>query len=1035
MRPVGHRTIGALALLMVVLLGATVLLPLAVRGQTSKIQGLVGVCNDPNPPTEFVLGATVTLTDVNGVNPVQVTTTPAADGLYTFPAPLTGTYVVAASRSGYYNSEPSSPVRFDGSQTVIMPTICMHPHVIPPNPKVLTVTVRNGVAPVPGATVSAFNSANPTGRVRMVTTGTTNNTGVVNLTLWPAVFSIRASAAGLPTVEPTVDVSVVSSTIINLVATIKLFGHVTDLDSNEFLDVGVVAWLYDPSEANTSASRLIPGTVSGSLFQFETARVPDGPYKLIVDAKGHLASTVDVSFPRAPLFDVELEAAPSERYETTILYGAQDWNNLTVWRNLTLNADSTFPGLVPANLRDLRLQIDSTIGNGNGLVTAAERTSFNGTLLARGPAYVTTDALLSTNGRAYLSSLTNYSFTVEGLERPNSQVWINTTTTYALKQTPPYIANGAKTYFVNVTMVPDSNITNHFDFVYVVDLPRTYERNVTTISPTNSAVLTNFTRVILDPVVRNGTSWVNMTISKALNGTVRAKVVAPVGKFHAQNATVTNYTAFVANDTELTFSAADSTDPNGPVENANFTWRFTTNPLENRYGIQPKFKYTVNGTFIVNVTMREAGGNLSYRNINLFVDDVLPIAKIRTNRTGSGSANGLTLRVDQGFPVNFTGALSTDLAYPGKNGVILNSGYAWDFDGDRAVDATGRTLTWTFPKPGNFTVNLTVTDSVGWKGANATMTAMVNDTKAPVPGFDILDSEKDWGTITSPMELKTIAFNASKTTDDYDKVDTMNFTWTIPGPVVGLGAGNHTFYGMNVTFRWGEWNNSYKVVLSVKDSGFQGSGPGAGPPKPNTGNLTRDITVQIDPSIHADLRIDQGTLKVVPGDPEEGAPVTVTVNVTNKPSRAIASTVTTELAVISGGVTTAIPATVKWFKGGAETQDRTIASGSTVTLEFTARLSGQGNKTLRVNVFDTSEPYTWRTPENRAQSPVNVRQPAWQPYAIAGAVIGVIALFVFGTYARRKIKAGEWRPIRGRRGEKGAEEKPRKEAREEKKRL
>ena len=76
------------------------------------------------------------------------------------------------------------------------------------------------------------------------------------------------------------------------------------------------------------------------------------------------------------------------------------------------------------------------------------------------------------------------------------------------------------------------------------------------------------------------------------------------------------------------------------------------------------------------------------------------------------------------------------------------------------------------------------------------------------------------------------------------------------------------------------------------------------------------------------------------------------------------------------------------LRGGAETDDHTIASGSTVMIEFTARLSGQGNKTLRVFVYDQSEPYTWRT-DNRAQSPVNVRQPAWQPYAIAASVIGM----------------------------------------------
>jgi PKD repeat protein len=1018
---------------MVVLLGAMVLLPLGVRAQPYQVTGLVRIC----PTSGFVPTATVTLTDVNGINPPRTATTDLG-GVYRFDQPPTGSYSVTANRSGYFSSAPSNPVRFDGSQTVQV-DVCMVPHGTPP--KVLAVTVENnGGSPVSGATVSAYSSV--TGRIQLVTTGTTNTAGVTNLTLWPAVFSVRASAPGLQTVEVSVDVAAVSSTTISLVATVELFGHVKDLDTGNFLNTGVVAWLYNPAAANTSSFRLIPATVKDSLFEFEDIRVSNAIYTIIVDAKGYLAHTDTVTTTGTPTeYNVDLKAAPDERYDTTILYGAQDWNNLTVWRNLTLNADSTLAGLGPANLRDLRLQIDSTFGNGNGAVTVAERAAFNASLAARGPAYVTTDALLKTNGKAYLSSPANYTFTVQGLETPASPVWINTTTTYAVKQAPPFIVYGSKTYFVNVTMVPDSNITTLFNFTYTIALPRRYERNTTSI--TGPVIATDFTRVILDPGVPSSSNccWANMTVSQSINGTARAKVVAPAGKFHAANATPTNYQAYVAKDTELTFSAADSLDPNGPAENANYTWKFTPNPGDIRYGIQPKFKYLANGTFIVNITMREAGGNFSYREITLFVDDQLPTARIRTNRTGTGSANGLILRVDSGIPVRFDGGLSSDFAYPGKTGVILpDTGYAWDFgeDATRDTDSTGRNVTHTFDKPGNFTVNLTVTDSVGWKGANATMTAMVNDTKAPVPGFDILDPEREWGTIASPVELKTIAFNASKTTDDYDKVGTMNFTWTIPGPIVGLGAGNHTFYGVNVTFAWGEWNNSYRVVLSARDTGFRGDDAGAGAPKPNTGNLSRNITVQIDSTLHADLRVDAGTLKVVPTDPEEGADVRITVNVTNKPNRATASAVTTQLAIITGGVVTILQPTVKWFKGGAETQDRTIASGSTgstVTIEFTVRLSGQGNKTLRVYVFDASEPYTWQTSENKAQSPVNVRQPWWQPYAIAGSVIGVIVLFVFGMYARRKIKAGEWRPIRGRRGEKGAEEKPRKEVREEKKRL
>jgi len=165
--------------------------------------------------------------------------------------------------------------------------------------------------------------------------------------------------------------------------------------------------------------------------------------------------------------------------------------------------------------------------------------------------------------------------------------------------------------------------------------------------------------------------------------------------------------------------------------------------------------------------------------------------------------------------------------------------------------------------------------------------------------------------------------------------------------------------------------------------------------------------------------------------------MTVPVNVTNKAGRAAAGNVTTQVLAISGGVTTVVATQADWFdKNGNPKGSKSIASPETVTLVFHLSLSGQGNKTLQVYVYDSSEPYTWITSENRASLPVNVRQPAWQPYAIYGSVIGIIALFVFGMYARRKIKAGEWRPLRGRR-EKGGEEKekPRREIKEEKKRL
>src|SRR5437879_989779 len=1017
-----RRGIEALAILLVILLGVSVLLPLTAAA-AAQVTGFISTCGGPATP---VPGATVTLVDANGIAPPATATTDGG-GVYIFAGPPPASYTITANQSAYYGAESGTPVHFDGSVTKRI-DLCMYPHGTPTSN--LAVTVLNGATPVPGARVAAFQSTNPTNRIQLVAQGTTGTTGVVNRTVWDATFQLRTSASLLPTVESSVIVSGPTSVTVNLATVpLVLFGHAVDTN-HTFLGSGVVAWLYNPLQANTSLSRLIPGTVTASFFQFETARVPSpATYTLIVDADGYLSSKESITIPGVTNpHDVTLQPAPPERYDTTVAYGAADWSNLTAWRNLTLNADSTLPGLGPANLRDLRLQIDSTLGNGDGSLSPQEITAVQACVRSNAPAYVATDGVFTTNGHAYNSTAGPCGMTVSPtLTNPHCAVWINTTTAtpYKIKQAPPYLTTGAKTYFVNMTMVADSNASAYQNYTYTVILPKKYELNTTTVVPTNAPVTTqNFTRFTVDPGVTSGKPQIRMTVSQSRNGTARAKVIAPAGKFYVQNATFTNYQAYVANNTNLTFSAGDSTDPNDHVTEANFTWRFTVNPVDTRYGISPVYKYRQNGTYNASIVMRETGGNVSFRNVTLYVDDQLPVAKIRTNRTGSGNANGLTLKVDQGIVVRFDGALSTDLAYPGTPGKILDSGYAWDF-GDGTPVRTGRIQNYTFPKPGLFKVNLTVTDSVGWKGANATLNAQVNDTKAPVPAFDILDPSKDWTVITSPIEQRTIALNASKTTDDHDKLAALNFTWTIPGPIIGLetGVANHTKYGVNVSFAWQEWNNSYAVLLSVKDTGFRGNDPG----KPNTGNLTRKINVQIDPLLHADLRIDAGTLKITPAEPAEGDLVTITVHVTNKLGRKTAEDVTTEVRSITGGATTVVSSGADWFDKNGPRGTHSIASGETVKLVFSVRLYGQGNKTVQVYVADKTEPYTWITPENRAAQTVNVRQPWWQPYAIVAAVVGVIVLFVFAMYFRRKVKAGEWRPLRGRRGARaeGAEKKPR----------
>jgi len=1041
MYPRGHRGVGALVMLLVLVLSAMALLPSRAQAQTNQVTGLVWDCQ-----TTYIPGALVTLTDANGIRSPQTVTTDGA-GAYVFTPPASN-YSLSVTMAGYYSNGTATPFRYDGTTTVIR-DICLTAQ--PAATKTVTLTVKEQAtgAPVGGASLSFYNVtrliADQTALVTTVTLNSTTNVAYVNL--WSGEFEMRVYAGAFaPNITP---LNVTPSTLpitVNMTAGVTVVGHARD-SVGRLISAGLVGFLYNKNAANASGTKVINAVVNQSLYTFHA---PAGNYSMIIDANGYQAKNTSVTLmPGTWTIDAFLQPAPQVLDQVTVLFGPKDWNNLTVYRNLTLSPDSPMPGLSPANLRDLRLQILYTLTSAqDDVFGAGAQASFLGWLYRNGPLYTTTDGFLSVNGKAYNSSATSYQVSVSDMTI-GGKVWINTSATYTPKALP-YIAYGLSKYYVNVTMYPDSNTTTYYNRVYLVQLPMAYEMASSTIVP--PVTTANYTRITLDPGVPASPSTnpaVRMIVEKSLSGTARAKVTGPVGKFHVVNATYQGYKAYVAANTSLNFSAQDSTDPVGDITKANFTWKMKSNasiaPQDTRYGITPTFTYASPGEYVVNLTVVQAGGNETYRNITLWVDDQLPAARIRTNLTGTGSANNATLKINQGTTVKFDGALSTDLAYAGKNGVILDGGYAWDFNGDRITDATGRTINWTFNKPGTFDANLTVTDGVGWKGVNATVHVQVNDTQGPTPAFDVLDPANSYAVVprTSLVEKKTYAFNASKTTDNYDKLSALSFTWTIPGPLIGYTGTNRTFTGMNITFAWDQWNLSYAVKLSVKDTGFGSDKPIA--IRGNYGNLTLNLTVQVDSKIRPDTKIDAGSMKIDNTNPEEGQTITITVNVTNKPGKGPANNLLTTVYEISSTQTiTLTTSPVKWTdKNGADITggNHSIASGSTVTLTFQVVVQGQGNKTIKVLAYDRDEPYTWVTAENRAQQSIVVRQPGWVNYAIAGSVIGVFAVFIFAMYYRRKVKAGDWQPLRGRRGKKekgeGEEKRPKKEkeVKEEKKRL
>src|SRR3989442_695149 len=149
--------------------------------------------------------------------------------------------------------------------------------------------------------------------------------------------------------------------------------------------------------------------------------------------------------------------------------------------------------------------------------------------------------------------------------------------------------------------------------VVEVRLPRGYE--MTQKKVTGPITTTAWTWVTVDPGLGTGTSTIDMTVQRSRNGTARAMVAGPSGKFYVYDDTMKNYTAIVAADTNITFSAEQSTDPIGNIRDANFTWRFTNNtdrlnPARIGYNITSTFNYSTSvlaqsNFFVVNLAIVE----------------------------------------------------------------------------------------------------------------------------------------------------------------------------------------------------------------------------------------------------------------------------------------------------------------------------------------------------------------------------------------------------------------------------------------------
>jgi len=860
-----------------------------------------------------------------------------------------------------------------------------------------------------------------------------NGQGWANFSIWTGNWEVWASKADYETTvkqfsvpsNQTVRVAMPSGIYVDGSISDRVIGFLTD-DSK----FHAVAYLYNINQLTPPVRKVVKATVTKGTFTFKAY---PGQFLLIVDADWHKASVtrLDIGTEGMTVPTIYLDISLEEKVDAVMAFKQDNWSLMSVYQNYTLNRDSQIPGLELSFIRDAFLQIDYTLGNRNGTLTSDEVNKFAISLQQNGSSYINTDDLLTTNGYMYLSNKisdsssadTEFTATPDIDPMRSQPIWINTTTRYTVKDTS-YIPYMKPQYYVNFTGAWDTNTTVYRNNTYTVDLPHRYEMTETT-SKSPGLEIKNFTRIELDPGTGTGSPTANMIIKLSENGTARARVKGPAGNFQELNTSLDNYTAVVMASYNITYSADQSTDPIGKISDANFTWFFGL-ANDYRYGMDAVYNYTAGGRHDnCNLTITEAGGNMTYRSFHIIVDDTPPVARIWANRSAGGStanANGTTLRVNTSQMTRFDSLRSIDKTYLTYDGSIASA--HWDFNGDGiedGVQSPGKIVNHSFETPGNFTLKMWVFDSVGHRSVNATMQLIVNDTTPPQINFVIYDSPTATIAATQLTEGIQYYFNASSTTDNYDSINNLTFTWDF-----GDGSTNITGKGLagyNVTHTWAVFNNSYIVKLNVSDTGFYQN-------TPNYDVLSKDETVQAATAKRPSILIKIGSFSASPSDPEEGQDVTITVTVNNDKSHGRASNVGVKLSVRTGSTYSEVSISPKFLNNSVEVNN-SLEPGQDKQIRFVWKADTPGSRSLKVTVTDPEEPYTWAD-DNKIEGTVNVKEAGWKmPLIIFGFIFVIFGIPILW-YVIKRVRAGELKLPRRKKGEEGESKKEEVEKKEKK---
>jgi len=823
-----------------------------------------------------------------------------------------------------------------------------------------------------------------------VSSDISDSSGGFILKSWAGIFELQLRADGYQPKTTSLQITEDRKIRVLMDTAILINGLVTDESGTSAVE-NVRAYMFCLDSVPESM-KILQAETSGSYYVIDAF---PGTFRLYVDADGYQAKYSEITVTADEVHNFSLSLSEEELFETSIGFVGDDWNEIAVYKNLTLNNDSHLPSLGTDPMGSLWLEIDWTVGDKDGSLSSQEWTNFSVWLEERGPQFLNTGGFFTTEQEEYTLKMTGYSVDVT---YDNEHAWIETAAWYNTSA----IELDMDIYDLNLNAAYDEAILIEGEdkilknYTYWIEAPYGYE--LIWNSSMNTDV-TGFTDIFIDPKKGVGAGAVALKLGKSEVGVAIAKIISPVDcSIVGYEELCTNviridfedYLAVIPAEIEINFSAEDSTDPNSVQPDnkisphANFTWDFGDGtPLG--YGIVAAHNYSDPGTgpgnYTVDLTIVEPGGNETNRKINVTVDAQVPHALVWFDED-DWTVKDSHLHINEDIEFNMGANLSSDEVWIGEEGTIMS--WQWDHDSDGDPNAfTEKVDSDFFTEPGEYVLNLTVWDWVGHKSDNYSKTIYVDDVTPPEATYRVMDS--NFVETNFPLEQSTVYFNASDTTDNFSTLENLTFEWTIE---------EGTTNGVNITHVFSE-PGDYEISLKATDEAE------------NDGYHNITLSVGANRSLHSHIFIPEeigelDPLEFRPGSPEVGQSVKISVIVNNTDEGVEALNVTVRFWIV-GDEDNEITGTVKYYDAdGEQIFNKTIPVNGSIRAEISWKPGGHGEYTIKANcTADNEFPNT--EGDNKIQEQLTVKEAGYVTPLIIGILVVLIFLIAIILLVRRKF--------------------------------